>query len=96
MPQTIPQGFGAQTACPTAEKLRAYGEGSLPFMPHEQVRLHLTTCDFCGAALQLLSRHTSAEQTHAPSSIPLHLRLLAQASLSGIPRGKRARQRSAA
>jgi hypothetical protein len=69
-------------------------------MPHEQVRLHLTTCDFCGAALRLISRHAPAEaaqEAPAPEAgLPLHLRLLALSALSGTPRSKRAKHRSAA
>ncbi|HEV2706973.1 MAG TPA: hypothetical protein VGV59_13680 [Pyrinomonadaceae bacterium] len=82
MPQQNAQPFGAQPACPSPDKLLAYTEDALSFIAREHVRSHLVSCDFCGAATQLLSQHRpSAETPLTPPSetrVPAHILLLAR------------------
>ena len=48
-----------------------------------RVASHLDECDFCGAELQLLTRHAPAEQEeYQLSDMPPHLRWLAESLLS--------------
>ncbi len=82
MPHPYTQPFGAQPACPTPDKLLAYKEDALSFIAREHVRRHLISCDFCGAALHLLSKHPpSAEPLLTPTHetrVPAQVLLLAR------------------
>lgn len=82
MPQPDAQPFGAHDACPTSEKLLAYKNDALSFIAREHVRLHLVSCDFCGAALQLLSKHAAPTElvftTERERRVPAHVLLLAR------------------
>lgn len=68
--------------CPAFSALAAYHADTLGPLSREQVSTHLAGCDFCGAALQLLSRHPPSEDLPAAVPLPLHLRLLAQTLLA--------------
>jgi hypothetical protein len=74
--------FRKQRECPASDTLLAYAHRSLPSLRRQSVRLHLSKCDFCGAELQLLSKHPPAQEApHVPARIPLSLLLLAERSL---------------
>lgn len=71
--------FCKQATCPSAETLRSYGTLSLAASEAEQVNEHLSSCEFCGAELKLLSDHTPMEEEYTATEIPAHLRSLAEA-----------------
>jgi len=100
MPHPLTEPFGAQAACPSPDKLSAYKEDALSFIAREHVRLHLASCDFCGAALQLLSTQSrSAKAPCAPPSparMPLRILLLAARLLPAAQSDASARARRVA
>lgn len=49
--------FRKLRTCPSVELLILYGEAGLACEVEERVASHLDSCDFCGAEMQLLSRH---------------------------------------
>lgn len=83
--------YGVSTArfikmhhCPSAEVLILYGEAGLTSEREERVASHLAACDFCGAEMQLLSKHWRRDFPAPPRAreIPAHLRRLAEELIS--------------
>lgn len=75
--------FRKKADCPSAETLCSYGSARLAVDLKAQVTSHLADCDFCGAELQLLTKHPpSPVVDYKFVGIPSHLRQLAQALLS--------------
>jgi len=83
--------YGVSTArflklktCPSADLLVLYGQAELTSEREERVANHLAACDFCGAEMQLLSKHWRRD-CPAPAcarEIPTHLRRLAEDLIS--------------
>lgn len=86
--------FRKQKTCPSAEVLLLYKDARLAATRRQSVAAHLAACDFCGAELQLLSRHwTRAAVRRAASAaieMPSNLRRLAE-DLMATPSLNRAR-----
>lgn len=75
--------FRKKADCPSAETLCSYGTAHLSEDLKARVTSHLADCDFCGAELQLLTKHPpSPVVDYSFVTIPAHLRQLAQALLS--------------
>jgi hypothetical protein len=75
--------FCKRATCPSSETLLSYRTGGLEAERMVWVAAHLDECDFCGAELQLLTRHTPGEETEcALVAMPPHLRWLAESLLS--------------
>jgi len=84
--------FGKKLTCPSAETLLAYNEAPLPVLVRQATSAHLRACDFCGAALELLSKHpaeSGSQQALEEPSIPLAVWTLAhqlrQRCMSPLP-----------
>jgi hypothetical protein len=84
--------FGKSLACPSSEILLCYVEESLSFLLSYNVELHLGSCDFCSAELQLLSRHPPIAEHEAPAEVPILVRLLAEKQLPRTLSANSARQ----
>ncbi len=76
--------FCKKPTCPPATYLVQYLSEGLSPTRIKRVERHLSSCDFCGAELQLLARHapTLKEEEYVTPVIPEHLRLLAKALLT--------------
>ena len=77
------RAFAKRLACPSATKLVTYSCGDLSSKELEQVRDHLYGCDFCSAELHLLKHHPLMSEEVLTPVMPNHLRLLAEALLTG-------------
>ena len=66
--------------CPSTELLILYRDAELTRARKEHVAQHLETCEFCGAEMQLLSKHWSPDCpiVRGPDEAPLSLRRLAE------------------
>ena len=71
--------FCKQATCPSAEMLFSYHTFSLALGEAALVTEHLSSCEFCGAELKLLSDHTPIDEEYMGTEIPAHLRSLAEA-----------------
>jgi anti-sigma factor RsiW len=69
--------FAKTPLCPAAELLDAYVADRLPPLNRTQVSAHLDGCDFCSAAIHLLTRHDATADAPAPPAPPTLLVLLA-------------------
>lgn len=63
--------------------LLCYRTDDLSSAQHAWIASHLEVCDFCEAELQLLTAHRPIEEECPLVDMPLHLRCLAEALLSG-------------
>lgn len=95
MPCTSTARFRKLRTCPSSETLLAFGRVARGARGRRAGRVaeHLESCDFCGAELQLLSRHAppaGALPSAAPRALPEHLRRLAE-DLLAEPAYNRAR-----
>ena len=92
MPSTSTARFRKLRTCPHTETLLTFCRGARSAALAGRVAEHVESCDFCGAAAQLLSRH--APTADAPPfdahALPAHLRRLAEDLLSA-PSYNRAR-----
>ncbi|HEX8473110.1 MAG TPA: hypothetical protein VF666_03700 [Pyrinomonadaceae bacterium] len=88
--------FVRHTNCPHVETLRAYQDSTLSFLLREPTRRHIAACDFCDAALELLSKHAPVSEPPAPEPIPMYMLLLAQTIMPQKTYGERARRKHAA
>lgn len=65
------RNFEKQFSCPSSDALLGHARSSLSRASSRVVESHLADCDFCGAELQLLSRHVPIEESASPSKPPL-------------------------
>lgn len=74
--------FRKLRTCPTSEALALYGEAGRE--RGEAIERHLSACEFCGAELQLLSKHYARGRAafNAAREMPRHLRRLAEELLA--------------
>ncbi len=73
--------FRKTKICPSTQILLLYHEASLPETRRRRVAAHLSACDFCGAEMQLLSKHrppTAQPASADARPIPAALRRLAE------------------
>ncbi len=72
--------FQKLRTCPSADTLIRYEQAGLSGESRERVSSHLAVCDFCGAELQLLSKHWRREclAVGGPREMPPNLRRLAE------------------
>ncbi len=85
--------FRKLKTCPSAETLLLYRDTGLALERQKKIAAHLNSCDFCGAEMQLLSRHRRLPKCAVPVKaieMPLSLRRLAE-DLIGEPSLNRAR-----
>jgi hypothetical protein len=76
--------FSKQATCPSAETLVSYNTLNLSYDAAASVSEHLSSCEFCGAELKLLSEHAPAEEEYRVVEFPAHLRALAEAVLGRV------------
>jgi hypothetical protein len=83
-------GFRKLLTCPRTEALLSLSRGETK--AQKSIKAHVSSCDFCGAEVQLLSRFPPPANAlpFAVLSMPAALRRLAQEILSG-PSYNRAR-----
>jgi hypothetical protein len=83
-------GFRKHLTCPRTEALLSLSRGETK--AQKSIKAHVSSCDFCGAEVQLLSRFPPPANAlpFAVPSMPAALRRLAQEILSG-PSYNRAR-----
>ena len=76
--------FKKTAACPASSILLSYRSGKLAPKEAAVVKKHLSSCDFCNAELPLLAYHKAGRKRRSePPEIPMNLRILAEAILSG-------------
>ena len=68
--------FTRMVTCPTVEALSGYAAGCLAPSDRASVGRHLSACDFCNAALQLLTARPQANESKPPEAPPPLLVLL--------------------
>lgn len=74
--------FFKNAICPSATSLLLYLSMEVTLNVATCIDQHLSSCDFCGAELQLLARYPgTAEELMAPT-MPAGLRLLAESLLT--------------
>lgn len=91
MPSLLTGLFCKTTWCPTSQALLAYQRLDLATKEHVSIKTHLTSCDFCGAELQLLNRYCGDLGEYSFVEMPSQLRRLAEdllknstATISGL------------
>ena len=78
MPSSLTGLFCKTALCPTSQALLAYHRLDLATKDHVSIETHLTSCDFCGAELQLLNCHRSDAEEYSFVEMPSQLRRLAE------------------
>ena len=78
MPPPLIGVFCKTARCPTSQALLAYHRLDLPTKDHVSIGTHLTSCDFCGAELQLLKRCRGEAEEYSFVEMPSQLRRLAE------------------
>jgi hypothetical protein len=75
--------FCKRLTCPSSETLLSYGAAGLASELKIHVTTHIAGCDFCGAELQLLTKHTPrrATERYEQAKMPAPLRYLAESLL---------------
>lgn len=69
--------FGKRATCPATETLLRYASEGLAAKQHENIAAHIATCDFCGAAIHLLSMNPPPCIIQFPrAEMPAHLQTL--------------------
>ncbi len=76
--------FCKKATCPPATYLVQYLSKEPSPKRNQRIERHLSSCDFCGAELQLLAKHPVIvdEGEYVTPEMPEHLRLLARALLT--------------
>ena len=84
--------FRKLKTCPSAEAMLLHGEALMTDEQQVSVAAHLAMCDFCGAEMQLLTRHPPRQwsESSVAHEMPLTLRRLAE-ELMAEPSLNRAR-----
>jgi len=81
MPSTSTARFRKLRTCPQTETLLTFYTGARETARAGRVAEHISSCDFCGAEAQMLSRHAQTADAlpfAAPLALPTHLRRLAE------------------
>src|SRR6266852_3277230 len=77
MPLPFMRKFHKTARCPSSQTLLAYRR-RLSIKDRVAVEVHLSSCDFCSAELQLLTRHRYRGEESSMTEIPASLRRLAE------------------
>jgi hypothetical protein len=80
--------FEKKRQCPSSETLFSYQRHDLTSGQTSRITSHLSACDFCSAELELLSRYPYAIESYESPSLPVGLRALAEALLTGNSSGR--------
>ncbi|HTH51623.1 MAG TPA: hypothetical protein VL501_06805, partial [Pyrinomonadaceae bacterium] len=84
MCRPMTKGFIKREDCPSSFELVAFQTGELSRDRTDEVKLHLESCDFCDAEVDLYEHCPLGEPTiEAPAAIPAPLFELAEALLKG-------------
>jgi hypothetical protein len=90
--------FTKQAACPASKILLEYRLSTLAPEMNKLVEWHLEECDFCWSEVKLLTHHAQqapSKEESRPPSIPVNLRVLAEALLfSHRPRQSNAKKQA--
>jgi hypothetical protein len=78
MPSSLNGRFCKTSRCPTSDALLAYHRLNLATQDQVSIETHLTSCDFCGAELQLLNRYCGDAEEYLFVEMPSQLRRLAE------------------
>ena len=80
MPSTRTARFRKLRTCPQTETLLTFCQGARTAARRGRVAEHVEECDFCGAEVQLLSRHVlpAGALPLAAPAMPANLRRLAE------------------
>ncbi len=78
--------FCKSVACPSSGTLLAYRQFRLLWSERSHISIHLATCDFCSAELQLLARHSEDREEYVLPDMPAELRILAEQLLGNSKR----------
>jgi len=77
-------GFYKNETCPTSHDLLEYQNGEIDSATGREVRMHLSSCEFCSAEVEFYSHYPQTEPTQEPAraaEIPAPLFELAEALL---------------
>ncbi|HEX8284199.1 MAG TPA: hypothetical protein VF588_12625 [Pyrinomonadaceae bacterium] len=90
MPSTSTVRFRKLRTCPQTETLLTFCQGARTAARRGRVAAHVEECDFCGAEVQLLSRHAppAGALPLAATALPAHLRRLAEDVLAEPSHGR--------
>jgi hypothetical protein len=78
MPSSFASLFCKTAGCPTSQALLAHRRSLVFAEDYDCIESHLTSCDFCGAELQLLEHYRSEGEEYSFSEMPPQLRRLAE------------------
>jgi hypothetical protein len=70
--------FCKRADCPASHTLLDYCRSLMSAREIPHIKIHLASCDFCGAELQLLGRYHDEPEQYSFAEMPLHLRRLAE------------------
>jgi hypothetical protein len=85
--------FGKRYTCPSSEALLSYQLGGDSSFTGNNIRLHLSECEFCSAEIELLKRHPKSNEIYKPVEVPPHIRFLAKKMFSQLNLTKSKRNR---
>ena len=74
--------FCKNATCPSSQDLLSFENGDIQSGESEDIRKHLTSCEFCAAEVEFYARFPQAEDVFTETKIPLPLYELAEALLS--------------
>jgi len=70
--------FNKKVGCPSSQDLLDYDQFRLGSAQSLRIEAHLTSCDFCNAELQLLTRYQNTQDEYSFAEMPSQLRRLAE------------------
>ena len=74
--------FRKTADCPSSQTLLRHHRYRLPITERTTIQIHLRSCDFCNAELQLLRRDPGDAGECSNAQMPTHLRELAEKLLA--------------
>lgn len=77
-PSAPANNFCKTARCPSSQTLLRYHDLRLPIAARAEIEIHLRTCDFCSAELQLLMRHCNHAEEYRLVEMPGQFRKLAE------------------
>jgi len=83
IPVSADNQFCKTSHCPSSEDLLRFRRGRLRGKERARIKVHLTSCDFCSAELQLLMRHRTDPEEYRLTEMPAQIRRLAEDFLTG-------------
>src|SRR5205807_8942346 len=86
MAQSSVKKFCKTSACPSSQMLLRYRRCQLAIKDLDAIEIHLRNCEFCGAELQLLTRHRIDMSSDRLVEMPAQLRSFAEDLFGQISR----------